>query len=283
MRWPPPDDWPMAAFSRQMCHRPHRWHVQSAGRGDTVLLIHGAGGATQSWRALFPRLARSHHVVAVDLPGQGYSQSGAQQRFGLAATAEDLCALAAAEGWHPSITIGHSAGAAIALQMALSGFPTGRIGAINAALGNFQGVAGWLFPMLAKALAMTPLTAHLFSATANAATVHRLINGTGSEISPEGEAYYLRLLRDRAHVDATLSMMAQWTLDDLIAALPEIQTDVTLVAGENDKAVPPTISKTAAQQLPHARFHSLSQLGHLAHEEDPNAVLLALNLPIAPS
>ena len=48
---------------------PHRWHVQVLGEGPTVLLLHGAGGATHSWRGLAPLLATDHRVVMLDLPG----------------------------------------------------------------------------------------------------------------------------------------------------------------------------------------------------------------------
>lgn len=55
MRWPKDArGWPMVDLSRIVLHRPHRWHVQAGSSGPTLLLIHGAGGATQSWRGLMP-------------------------------------------------------------------------------------------------------------------------------------------------------------------------------------------------------------------------------------
>ncbi len=278
MRWPPPSDWPMSAHSRQVFCRPHRWHVQEAGKGETILLIHGAGGAAQSWRGIFPLLSASHHVIAVDLPGQGFSQSGAQQRFGLPAMAADLLALCQSQGWQPAHIVGHSAGAAIALEMSERLRPD-RITGINAALSNFKGVAGFLFPLLAKALAMTPLTASVFSNTASPDTVHRLIKGTGSTIDAEGEALYLRLIRDSGHVDATLSMMAQWDLAPLVAALPDIVTPTHFITGAFDKTVPPRTSAEAAAQMPHARLTALDTLGHLAHEEDPALIADLITRP----
>ena len=62
---------------------------------------------------------------------------------------EDLLALCRNQGWVPDIVVGHSAGAAIALRMWELGMqPTTGIVGINAALGNFKGVAGWLFPIM---------------------------------------------------------------------------------------------------------------------------------------
>jgi len=273
VRWPDDlSDWPMADASRKVLCRPHRWHVQEQGTGGTILLLHGAGGATQSWRGIFAKLAQSHHVVAIDLPGQGFTELGARSRCGLPHMAEDITALIAQEGWQPCAIIGHSAGAAIALRLAQMGHCNHIIG-INAALSNFRGMAGWLFPMMAKALAINPLTAKLFSATATPSSVRNLIKGTGSKLDAEGDGLYLRLTRDAAHVDATLAMMSQWSLDRLTQDLPDITARVDLIVADGDKAVPPTSSKDAARLLPDAHVHTIKTLGHLAHEEDPDQVL----------
>jgi magnesium chelatase accessory protein len=276
MRWPQDaQGWPMAELSRFVLHRPHRWHVQEGGTGPMLLLIHGAGGASQSWRGLMPILLQTHHVVAIDLPGQGFTQLGARQRCGLDPMAADLMALIHDQGWQPTAIIGHSAGAAVALRLAELG-ASGQIIGINAALGNFKGVAGWLFPALAKLLALTPFSASIFAGTMSDTSVRNLIKGTGSVLDDAGIALYLRLASDRAHVDATLAMMAQWQLDGLLARLNRIDRQVTLIVGEKDTAVPPQTSRDVALSLPDCQIFGLPGLGHLAHEEDPIAVAAAI-------
>ncbi|MEL6959778.1 MAG: alpha/beta fold hydrolase BchO [Pseudomonadota bacterium] len=272
MKWP--DDltgWPMAQVSRRVACRPHEWHVQEDGSGDTLLLLHGAGGATQSWRGLFPLLAETHHVIAVDLPGQGFSRLGSRHRCGLPHMAADLSRLIAQEDWHIQAIIGHSAGAALALKLALDDRTEHVIG-INAALLNFEGVAGWLFPIMAKALSINPLTARMVAATANAGSARRLLDGTGSVLDDEGRALYLRLMRDRHHVDATLAMMAQWSLDRLIADMSTCKARVDLIAAENDQTVSPEVSVDAVKRLPRGHLHRVPGLGHLAHEEDAERI-----------
>jgi magnesium chelatase accessory protein len=272
MRWPPDaETWPLAAYSRQVLHRPHRWHVQECGTGPILLLIHGAGGATQSYRGLMPLLAQTHRVIAVDLPGQGFTQLGAQQRCGLDHMAEDLLALCRSEGWKPELVVGHSAGVAIALRLYEMGLrPQKGIVAINAALGNFKGVAGWLFPMMAKALDVTPFSASLFASTTTRSGVRNLVRGTGSNLDEEGLEFYYQLATDKGHVDATLSMMAQWSLDGLLARMGQIDVPIHLISGLADKAVPHKVSRDAVAKLPNARLTELPDLGHLAHEEDPD-------------
>ena len=186
-----------------------------------------------------------------------------------------ITALAKAQGWHPAAIIGHSAGAAIALRLSQT-LGTPKVIGINPALDNFEGVAGWLFPILARLMAATPFTASLFTFGASLARARRLIEGTGSTIDAEGLRYYTRLTADRAHVNGALQMMAHWSLDALLRDLPEIDAEVLFLTGANDTAVPPRVAEEAAARLPHARVVKLDGLGHLAHEEDPRRVLDAI-------
>ena len=266
-------DWPHAAHSRFILCKPHRWHVQEMGTGPLLLLIHGAGGGTQSWRHLMPILAKSYRVIAVDLPGQGFTKSGAQQRAGLEPIAEDIALLCRAEGWHPDAIIGHSAGAAVALEMARTTVPVPPVIGINAALGNFKGLAGVVFPLMAKALAMTPMIAQIFTAsTARPNSVTRLIEGTGSKLSGADQRWYRALVSDRNHVNATLAMMAQWNLNPLLRSLSQYEGPLLLITGDQDKAVPPNTSRDIVEKIVNAKHVALPGLGHLAHEEDALAV-----------
>ena len=261
--------WPNAESSRFIDQRPHRWHVQEAGAGETILLLHGAGGATQSWRGLFPILSRSCHVVAPDLPGQGFSRLGTRLRCRPAAMADDIAALCGAEGWSPRIIVGHSAGAVLALELASRLRPAGIVG-LNAALGNFEGVAGWLFPLMAKFMAVNPLIPPLLSRMAGGeARVRELLASTGSTIDAQGVSLYRRLMTDTGHIDGTLAMMAAWSVDGTLNRLPAIERPVLLLAGAQDGTVPPRTSREAALRLPNGTFAEVPGLGHLLHEEAP--------------
>lgn len=264
-----PPDWPMREASRAVHLRPHLWHVQVMGQGPLLLLLHGAGASTHSWRALAPLLAPSFTLVMPDLPGQGFTRQGNRQRLGLDAMAEDLAALLADQGWAPHGIIGHSAGAALALRLTegLASKPQGVVG-INAALGNFEGLPGVVFPILARLLALNPLVPSIFARLAGGeAQVKRLLSSTGSTIDPAGRRLYERLVSDPAHVDGTLAMMAQWQLDGLIARMPGIPTPTLFLTGSTDRAVPPSCSRDAAARMPQARVEEFAGLGHLIHEE----------------
>jgi magnesium chelatase accessory protein len=270
-------DWPNREHSRFIDHRPHRWHVQEAGKGPTLLLLHGAGGATQSWRHLLPLLAGDHHVVAPDLPGQGFTKAGTRQRNTLARMAEDIAALCRFEDWSPDLIVGHSAGGALALELAPILRPRGVVG-INPALGTFEGMAGWLFPMMAKLLSMNPFVPLLFSRMATSEKrIAELLASTGSRLDAQGIAFYRRLAADRGHVDGTLAMMAQWDVEMLAERLPFIDTPCLFLVGEDDGTVPPRVARDAAARMPHAEVRGWEGRGHLLHEEAAEEVAKAVS------
>ena len=61
-------------------------------------------------------------------------------------------------------------------------------------------------------------------------------------------------------------------LDDLLRDLPEIKTRTLFITGDKDATVPPKVSDKAAERMPSATRATLSETGHLAHEEAPDQV-----------
>lgn len=281
--------WPNHDASKRLRVRPHDWHIQEMGTGQTVLLLHGAGASTHSWRDIMPHLAKTHHLVALDLPGQGFTRPGHMRRCGLDPMAQDIATLCTDQGWQLNAVIGHSAGAALALRLSeilpCSARPKLILG-LNPALGNFDGVAGWLFPFLAKFLALNPLTSYVFAGrTPQLARAKRIIQSTGSQLDQDGLSLYARLIADRGHVEATLQMMAQWNIDPLLERLEHIETPCHFITGAHDRAVPPETAKAAAARLPDCALTTFPDLGHLAHEEAPDILsdFLARQLSAAQS
>jgi magnesium chelatase accessory protein len=269
----PPGDWPNRAVSRIVAAKPHRWHVQVTGEGSDILLLHGAGASAHSWASLVPYLAADHRVIAVDLPGHGWTRSP-KGRARLGDVAADIASLCTQEGWDPRVVIGHSAGGAVSLELARQGrIKPDRLVVVNGALENFRGAAGWLFPMMAKMLALNPFTGLLISQGGRSVQqVRSILSNAGTELSEESLGRYARLIQRRAHVDGTLAMMAQWSLEELNSALPTITTPTLFIHGERDGAVALRVAERASQAMPNARLIALPGVGHIAHEETPERV-----------
>jgi magnesium chelatase accessory protein len=246
------------------------WHVQIMGEGPTLLLLHGVGAATHSWRDLAPLLAERYRVVAPDLPGHGFSASRGARTQSLAGMAHAVAELLDVLRLPPAIAVGHSAGAAVLARLVLDkAIAPDALISLNGALAPFEGVAGYLLPTLAKVLFLNPLAPRYFASVVNPAAVTRLLDGTGSKIDARGVELYSRLMRDAAHVDGALGMMAQWDLRALDRELPKLRVPLYLVVTGNDKTVPPEGAKKTATRVADAQILFLPELGHLAHEEAP--------------
>jgi magnesium chelatase accessory protein len=264
-------NWPNRQTSRFVKAAGLTWHVQIMGQGPVVLLVHGTGASTHSYAALAQILAETFTVVVPDLPGHGFTDLPPSHRLSLPGMAQDLGKLLEALNVGPAVSAGHSAGAAILVQMCLDGRSRpNAIVSINGALLPFGGVAGQFFSPLAKLLVLNPLVPRFFSWRAsNPDAVTRLIRNTGSIIEPAGVKRYVRLFQTENHVSAALGMMANWDLFTLERNLRRLDVPLLMVAGSNDRAIAPDDAFKVQDLIPHAEVTVLRGLGHLAHEERP--------------
>lgn len=268
-------DWPHRDRSRFVSAFGVKWHVQELGSGErTIVLIHGTGASAHSWRDLMPLLAANHRVVAFDLPGQGFTDPFDDADPTLATMAAAVRALLKKLAVQRPVLIGHSAGAAIALQVALSDEDVAAVVSINGALYPFAGASSSLFPILAKMLFLNPVVPHVFAMGAGGGghRVARLLEGTGSRLSAEGLSLYQRLFSNPSHVRATLAWMANWNLDPLVRDMSGLQVPFLQIIGGEDRTIPPGNAYETEQRIAQAETIMLSGFGHLVHEEKPDLV-----------
>ena len=266
--------WPNRAASRFVEAGGLRWHVQVMGEGPVLLLVHGTGAATHSWRDLAPMLARHFTIVAPDLPGHGFTATPARPSdMSLPNVARALGTLMRTFTLAPAAIVGHSAGAAIAIRMTLDGFAApNAIISLNGALLPFPGALGPWAPSLARILFANPISLSLFAhRAAQPGAIARLLQRTGSTIDAAGLDFYERLFRTRGHLEGAIGLMAHWDLTALVRDLPKLNVPLILVAAENDRAIPVSAARTVEALVPGARVILVPALGHLAHEEAPAA------------
>ncbi|RZL36410.1 MAG: alpha/beta fold hydrolase [Rubrivivax sp.] len=255
-----------------------RWRVQRAGRpaGEApgLLLLHGTGSSLQSWAGCLPGLAEHFSLLVPDLPGHGGSEGFADRQATLPRMAAAVGGLLAVLGWQPTLVAGHSAGAAVMVQLCLDGHaqPRGLL-SINGALQPLPGLLGAVAPAVARLASRSAwLPGWVARHASQPRALGHLIASTGSRIEGVGVEHYRELLRQPEHLRGVLDMLAAWRLDELQARLHELTVPLWLAAGLADRTVAPVQAVELARRLRGASFHALPGLGHLAHEEAPERV-----------
>lgn len=267
-------DWPNASASRFVRSGAINWHVQSDGPEDApvLLLIHGTGAASHSFREVLPLLAQSFRVVAPDLPGHGFTDARSDEALSLPGMAKALGALCAAMEIEPQFGAGHSAGTAVLIQMALTQHAAfDRIIGINSALTPIEGNA--VLSPLAKLFFANPMIPKLVAwRAASGDMVESLLKRTGSTLDAEGVRFYRTLVRNPAHVAGALGMMANWDLNPMRNRFPDLAVPMTFIVADDDPMVPPTDSRDAVARIDAAELISIETGGHLLHEVQPERI-----------
>ncbi len=279
----------LVAFGRQVGGTRWRgWRSAELGRSDRpkVLLLHGTGGARHSWLPVLSRLGSLAEVLVPDLPGHGTTACDAHSRHGLAEMAGDLLALLDAEGLQRiDLIVGHSAGAAAALELALQA--TGKVD-IGAVLGIAPSLVPpppiysmLLGPLLAPLVGSEPSVQLAAMLARSTGMVDRLLASTGSTIDDQQRQAYRLLLGDPSQMRGAINFMAATDLPTLLDRLSSAQLDCDFIVAEDDPWIPAVpLTAIIAQRMPHARVE-LWRGGHMLPESVPQRVADAIASRIA--
>ncbi len=232
------------------------------------MLIHGTAGATFTWRALFPLLTPWADVIAFDLPGHGFTTGATTEQLSLDGMTNAVSALLRTLDVQPSIGVGHSAGAAVLLQLASSHevTPQSIIG-VNSALVSINALGQIMLPFSRALFDVESVRSAVAALLRNGTIARTLLRSTGTTLDPVQEARYVAMLTDETRVGAVLRMMARWDLPALQAQFPRVRVPVTLVHSRNEPWVPFDELLEVTRTLPMRSVIDVTPAGHLIPDE----------------
>jgi pimeloyl-ACP methyl ester carboxylesterase len=261
-------------------------NVVTLGEGPPMLFVHGLLGCWQNWLCQLPHFARTHRVIAPDLPGFGQSPLP-PDGISIAGYARTLNALLD----EPAIVVGNSLGGFVAAELALS-FPASVEKLVLVSASGLSAAHVKRDP--------TEIAPHLAAAVlARGATKRdpifrrrKLRNALAGYIIRHPEHVPTDLLYEQVaaaaapgFAQATVSSM-QFHIEDRLA---EIAAPTLIVWGENDRVVPPQDAPRFAELVAGSQLVWFEDTGHVPMLEAParfNRVVdefLAGQLVTAPS
>lgn len=231
-----------------------------ASRADDVtrpplLLIHGAGGNHLFWPPQVRRI-QNQRILAVDLPGHG--KSGGLGHHSVEDYAEDVVRFTRAARLNAAVMVGHSMGAAVALQIAIA-HPHLALGLVLVAGGARLRVAANFLQLTSDAETFPRAVEEVTSRSFGPVASQRL-----KELGAE------RLLAVRPSV--LHGDFLACDAFDVAQSLRRVSSPTLIVCGSEDRMTPPRFSMFMQENIPGASLALIENAGHMVMLEFPDRV-----------
>ncbi len=246
------------------------------GKGPALLLIHGIGDRSDTWKDLIPVLARDHTVIAPDLLGHGRSDKP-RADYSVAGYANAMRDLLSVLEVDSATVVGHSLGGGVAMQFAYQ-YPERCERLVLVATGGISRDVNMFLRV--GSLAHAELLLALLRFRATRLVGHGVIRGLrwlGTDLGRDARDL-LRMFDALPDVTAqrafvrTLRAVVDWrgqviTMLDrcyLTRGMPTL-----LVWGTRDAIVPYQHARIAHAAMPGSRLEVFEGAGHFPHHHDP--------------
>lgn len=252
-------------------------HVEMAGEGPPVLLLHGFGASTYAWRKVMPGLAASFRVIAIDLNGFGYTQRPRDRaRYTREAQGGLALSVMDALGIESAHFMGHSYGGGITLWLAWK-----HPERVRSMVLVDSSAPTYSYDRRSRLAAVRPLTAFFLRGfvlrpdSVRKALLRSIYDD--SLVTPELVQAYWERIRIQGVTDAYygLTVPVKGPVDQVV--LEDIDVPALIVWGRQDPLISVESGRAAAARMPRAEFAVLEETGHIPMEEKPEE-LLALTL-----
>ncbi|HEX3827289.1 MAG TPA: alpha/beta fold hydrolase [Sporichthyaceae bacterium] len=261
-----------------------RVRVEGDPAAPPVVLVHGIGRSLDDWSAQFPALRNRYRLIALDLPGFGYSQRRPEPASLGALARGVLTTLDALDEHRPVHLVGNSLGGAVSMQSLL--FAPARVARL--VLVNSAGFGPEVTYIL-RMLAVPGIGPMMLARPTRVGLAHaeRALYADPSFADRTRVEHSLRCARrpgaaqfmgEIGEALGTLrgGIRPEWRRE-LLAAMSSQQHPMLIVWGDRDKILPPRHFAAARRAFPNAATHMFSCTGHMPQTEraDEFATLVA--------
>jgi len=257
---------------------PLRLAVNDTGQGQPVVLIHGLGTNSYTWRHIAPELAKQYRVITIDLKGFGASDKPLDGAYTVRAQADLVAEVIEAKGLRNITLIGHSYGGGISLMLALDDAKAARKRINRLVLLNSIAYPQEtpLFFDLLQVPVIGDLSISMIPADVQIEQALRLAYEQDAAITPEAIARYAAPLATTGGKHALVETIRQIIPQDIktiARQYPNITAPTLIIWCNRDRVVPIELGQQLAANMPNAGLRILRDCGHSPQEEKPGETL----------
>ena len=242
-----------------------RIHYYEAGNGEPLLLLHTVGQTLFTWHRCVERLAEFYRVIAVDLPGHGYSDAPMEAGgYAVEKTAETLVAFMDEIGLISAHVGAFSLGAIYALALVQSA--PERVGRL--VLVSPGGITNTM-PFSIRSL-VNPLTSWLSASLLTGRTIDEALTNCFFDktmVDANMREQYAQPLAPLAARKAVVACLRDFDEDNVLGSLREVENEVLIIWGVDDKWHELDMAQVFHMALKRVEFSLVRNCGHVVHEE----------------
>ena len=262
-------------------------HLRDEGPRDDpipIVLIHGTSASLHTWDGWVAALSPHRRVVRMDLPGFGLTGPAPDGDYSMARYTGFMRDLLDLLNIDQAVLAGNSLGGGIAWQTALA-HPTRvrQLVLVDATGYPLQAQSMPIGFRLAQMSWLAPVTQKVLPRSMIAASV-RNVYGQPERVSADlVDRYYELTLREGNR--ASLTKRFQYRSSDaaLAGEISQLRQPTLILWGSEDRLIPPEHGQGFNKDIAGSQLQVFQGLGHVPHEEDPEATVQAvksfLNLP----
>ena len=250
----------------------------SIGKGDPVLLIHGFGASSYSWRHIIEPLAQKYRVITVDLKGFGDSPKPRDDRYSVYEQARLVRNFILENDLQNLHIVGHSYGGGVALVTSVY---------LSASHPNLQNSLILIdsiaypqdFPDFIEVLAtpiLGPLVSYTIPNTIQVKSLLKKVYFNDALIPQSAIDHYADNLGKPNAKYATLTTTQQMLPADLQQFsdnYANLTIPTLIIWSRDDEIVPLVIGERLHNNLPNSKMVVLNGVGHAVQEERPSLLL----------
>jgi len=256
-------------------------HYEEQGRGQPLILVHGYGASTYSWRHVLPHFSKSYRVIAIDLKGFGLSDKPTDNDYTLPEQSRIISEFIRVHRLENVILAGHSLGGAVALYTYLlqadhDARPVSKLILLDTASYHQDLPA---FVSILRVPIINDLSLLLTSSNFKSRMILRKAFFDDSKITAEMVATYgayLSLPGASQALIKTAKQMIPPDIEEISERYKDIAVPVLLIWGENDEIVPLEVGRKLARNIPKATLVVIPNCGHVPQEECPSQAIEAM-------
>lgn len=251
---------------------------QSTGTGEPVLLIHGFGASSYSWRHVIEPLAQKNRVITVDLKGFGDSPKPRDDAYSVYEQARLVRNFILENDLKNLHIVGHSYGGGVALAVSI--YLSASNPGLQKSLVLIDSVAyPQELPSFVKILAtpvLGPLITYAVPNTFQVKNLLQIVYFNDDLIPQEAIDHYAADLGKPDAKYALLTSVRQMLPTDL-QQFSENYANLTIptliIWSREDEIVPLAVGKRLHENIPDSKLVIMSGVGHAVQEEKPALLL----------